>query len=333
MSMAASAGLGAVFASGASSADLDSLTVEINDAAALAVKVLTAVFLFAIALDVRIEDVRSLLRRPQLFAVGLVAQFVVLPGLAMVLIVRTDPPTSVAVGLLLLACCPAGNMSNILTHRARGDLAFSLSMTSASNALAVVVTPLAFGFWATWHADLDDAVAAVRVSGAGLLLEAALVIVAPFVAGALVAWRHPGVARRLSRYVEPAVLVLVFVLIVGAAVAGRSVLAAALPTIGPFVVALNAVALVVGYLVTRVTRLGEAAARAMTFEVAIRNTGLGLVIALAVFPSLGGVAVTVALYGLWDLVTGLLLASWWRRRDPTAPLSPGPVAPSTQETS
>jgi BASS family bile acid:Na+ symporter len=298
--------------------DLDSLPVTVDDTAALAVKILTAAFLFGIALDVTVEDFRSLRRRPHLFALGLVAQLVLLPGLALLLIVGTDPPASVAVGLLLLTCCPAGNLSNILTHRARGDVAFSLSMTSASNALAIVVTPLAFGFWSAWQADLAGAVAAVRVSSADLLLETGLLIVAPFVAGMLVAWSRPDLARRLSRYVEPAVLGLLFLLIIGAAAASRSILAVALPAVGPFVVVLNAVALSVGYLVTRVTRLGEAAARAMTFEVAIRNTGLGLVIALTIFSALGGVAVTVAVYGLWDVIIGLLLASWWRRRSPAA---------------
>jgi BASS family bile acid:Na+ symporter len=330
MAMVPSAGLSAAIAS---RGDLDSLPVEVNDAAALAVKVLAAAFLFGIALDVRVEDFRSLRRRPQLFAIGLLAQFVLVPGLALLLIVRTGPQTSVAVGLLLLACCPAGSMSNILTHRARGDLAFSLSMTSASNALAVVVTPLAFGFWASWQADLDDAVDAVHVTSPGLLLQAGLVIVAPFVAGVLVGWRHPGLARRLSRYVEPAVLILLLVLIAGAVAASWSILAAALPSVGPSVVTLNAVAIAVGYLVARVTRLGEEAARAMTFEVAIRNTGLGLVIALSVFPSLGGVAVTLAVYGLWDLVTGFLLASWWRRRARTIPCSPDRAVRPIQETS
>lgn len=316
----------------ASGRDLDSLEVRVDDAAALAVKLLMGVFLFGIALDVKGEDFRALLRRPHLFVLGLAAQLVLLPGLALLLIVWTDPQTSVAVGLLLLTCCPAGNLSNILTHRARGDLAFSLSMTSASNALAIVMTPVAFGFWSTWQSDLDGAVDSVRVSGADLLLETALLIVAPFVAGLLVAWRRPGLARRLSRYVEPAVLTLLFVLIVGAVAATWSILTAALPSVGPFVVALNAVSLAVGYLVTRVARLGEAAARAMTFEVAIRNTGLGLVIALAVFPALGGVAVTVAMYGLWDVFVGLLLASWWRRRAPATPLVPGPAPLHSKET-
>lgn len=316
----------------AAGSELDALPVEINDVAALAVKVLTAAFLFGIALDVTAEDFRSLRRRPRLFSLGLAAQFVLLPGLALLLIVWTDPQTSVAVGLLLLTCCPAGNLSNILTHRSRGDLAFSLSMTSASNVLAIVVTPLTFGFWSVWQADLDRAVGNVRFSSADLLLETALLIVAPFVAGAVFAWRRPGLARRLSRYVEPAVLALLFVLIVGAVAASRSILAAALPAVAPFVLALNAVALAVGYLVARVTRLGEAAARAMTFEVAIRNTGLGLVIALAVFPTLGGVAVTVAMYGLWDVVIGLLLASWWRRRLPTGLSAPSTTPLHTRET-
>lgn len=300
----------------AAGSDLDSLEVRVDDTAALAVKLLMGVFLFGIALSVKREDFRALRRRPQLFALGLAAQLVLLPGLCLLLILWTHPQASVAVGLLLLACCPAGNLSNILTHRARGDLAFSLSMTSASNALAIMVTPLAFGFWSKWQSDLDRAVDTVRFSGASLLLETVLVIVAPFVAGVMVAWRRPGLARRLSRYVEPAVLILLIVLIVGAVAATWSILTAALPYVGPYVVAFNAVALAVGYLVTRVTRLGEAAARAMTFEVAIRNTGLGLVVALAVFPTLGGVAVTVAMYGLWDVVIGLLLASWWRRRAP-----------------
>ncbi|MDP3889643.1 bile acid:sodium symporter family protein [Nocardioides sp.] len=311
--------------------DLDTLPVEIDDATGLAVKVLTAVFLFGIALDVKVEDFGSLLRRPRLFALGIAAQLVLLPGLALALIVWTDPQVSVAVGLLLLTCCPAGNLSNLLTHRARGDLAFSRSMTSASNALAIVVTPLAFGFWSAWQADLDRAVDTIQLSSADLLLGTALLIVAPFVAGVLVAWRRPGLARRLSRYVEPAVLVLLLVLIVGAVAASWSILAAALPSVGPFVLTLNAVALAVGYLVARVTRLGEAAARAMTFEVAIRNTGLGLVIALTVFPALGGVAVTVAMYGLWDVVMGLLLASWWRRRAPATPSTPGPIPLHSKE--
>ncbi len=313
-------------------AALDDLPVEFGDTATLAVKVLTAAFLFGIALNVTLEDFRSLRRRPQLFALGLVTQFAILPGLALLLIVWTDPPASVALGLLLLTCCPAGNLSNLFTHRARGDLAFSLSMTSASNALAIVVTPLAFGFWSARQTDLDAAVEAVPLSSGDLLLETALLIIAPFLLGAGVAWRRPYLAQRLSRYVEPAVLVLLLVLILGALAASRSLLAEALPAVGPFVLALNAIALAVGYLVTRTARLGEAAARAMTFEVAIRNTGLGLVIALAAFPALAGVAVTVALYGLWDVVIGLLLASWWRRRSPADLTTPSTTSLPTRET-
>lgn len=316
----------------AAGSDLDDLPVDFSDSATLAVKVLTAAFLFGIALNVTLEDFRSLRRRPQLFALGLATQFAILPGLALLLIVATEPPTSVALGLLLLTCCPAGNLSNLLTHRARGDLAFSLSMTSASNALAIVVTPLAFGFWSARQSDLDAAVDAVPLSSADLLLETALLIIAPFLLGVLVVWRRPSLAQRLSRYVEPAVLVLLFVLILGAVAASWSLLAETLPSVGPFVVALNAVALAVGYLVTRVARLGEASARAMTFEVAIRNTGLGLVIALAAFPALGGVAVTVALYGLWDVIIGLALASWWRRRPPAGLSAPSTTPLHTRET-
>lgn len=296
--------------------NVDDLDVSIPDGLALGTKILIAAFLFAVALEVRASDLREVTRRPGVFAVGLATQFVVIPALSVALIAALDVQPSVALGLLLVVCCPAGNLSNILTYRARGDLALSVSLTTLSNASAVVVTPVALAFWGSLSPQVAEILAEVDLSPTDLLLDVGLLIVLPFAAGMVVARRYPSVARRARRFVEPAILVLLTLLIAGGLAGNASTVVDHIRAIGLAVVLQNLLSLVVGYGAAAACRLSTASRRAMTLEMGIRNTGLGLVLALTFFPSTGGVAVTVALWGLWDLVTGVSLSTWWRRRTP-----------------
>ena len=298
-------------------ADIDDMAVDIPDSLALGTKVLIAVFLFGVALDVRVSDFREVARRPGIFAVGLGIQFVVIPALSVGLIAALDVRPSVALGLLLVVCLPAGNLSNILTHRARGDLALSVSLTTISNAGAVVLTPVALTVWGGLSPQVSGALAEVELSPADVLLEVGLLVVLPFVAGVVFAQRFPGPASRARRFVEPAVLVLLTLLIVGGLAANFRTAGEYVALIGPAVVLQNLLSLGVGWLAATACRLPVRGRRAMTLEMGVRNTALGLVLALSFFPSAGGVAVTIALWGLWDLITGLGLSSWWRRRGPS----------------
>jgi len=317
-------------------ASVDEIEVTIPDGVAIGTKVLIAVFLFAVALEVRWADVREAGRRPGVFAAGLVTQFLLLPAITLGLIALVDVPPSVALGLLLVVCLPAGNLSNLLTYRARGDLALSVSMTTVSNAAAILVTPLALAGWGTLSPTVAEVLASVDLSPGEVLLEIGLLVLLPFAAGIAVARRRPGLAAGARRVVEPAVVILLTLLVVGGLAANASTALDHIGAVGLAVVALNAVSLAVGWGVAVACRLTSAGRRALTLEMAIRNTALGLVLALTFFPTLGGVAVTMALYGLWDLITGGALASWWRRRTtaatapPTEPGAPRPPAPSAR---
>lgn len=299
--------------------DIDGLRIDLSDGFQLATKAIIAVFLLGVALDTRLEDFRDVVRRPLPVGAGLVAQYVVMPALTVLLTMGLDVRGSVAIGMILVVCCPAGNLSNILTHRARGDVALSISLTAASNVLAVLVTPVAVAFWCGLNPAADDLLRDVSIDTGDLVAEVAVLIGLPFAAGLLVAWRFPAFAARARRWVEPAALVLLLLIIVGGLAGQFATFVEYAGVVALAIIAQNALSLAVGYGTGRSLRLPAPGVRAMTFELGVRNTGLALVLALGFFGDLGGVAFVAALWGLWDVTTGLVLASWWRRAGAPSP--------------
>ncbi len=294
--------------------DLDALRLTLGEGPQTGIKILIAVFLLGVALDTKLSDLRAVLRRPVVLVVGVVTQFALLPALTLLLCRALDVGGSVALGMLLVACSPAGNLSNLLTHRAHGDVALSIALTTCSNLLAIVATPLAFGFWSARYPAAETLLRDIRLDPVTMGIEVALLIGVPFALGVGVASRRPDLAARLRRPVEIAVLVVLLLVIAGGLAARGGVILdhldeAALPAIIQ-----NAAVLITGYAVGRLLGLRPSGVRAMTFEMGVRNTALALVLALAYFDQLGGVALVVAFWALWDVFTGLALSTWWRRR-------------------
>lgn len=294
--------------------DLDSLRVSLGEGPQVAVKLLIAGFLLGVALDTKISDLKAVVRRPAVLVVGMLTQFFLLPLLTLGLCHLFDVGGSVALGMLLVACLPAGNLSNLLTHRARGDVALSVSLTTCSHLLAVVATPLAFGFWAARHSAADTLLRDISLDPVRMGIEVGLLIGLPVGVGVWFAHIRPEAAARLRRPVEIAVFITLLVMVTAGLVARGDVIVDHLDEVALPAIVQNAVVLLSGYVVARLMRLRAPGVRAMTFEMGVRNTALGLVLALAYFDELGGVALVVAFWALWDVFTGLVLASFWRRR-------------------
>ena len=296
--------------------DVDAARIVLDDGAVTLLKIVVAVVLFGIALDTRVADFGRVLRRPVPLVVGLVAQIVLLPAVTFLLTLALGVSGSVALGMILVACCPAGSLSNVLTHRARGDVALSVTMTAAGNLLAIVLMPVTFAFWAGLHPAGQEILGSIAL-GPGLLLDVVVVIGVPFVLGFAVAHAAPGAADWGRRVVRP-VSALVLVLIVVAGIAGNwEVFAAYLGVVLLAVCLHNAIALGLGYGIGRALRLPHESTRAMTFEVGVRNATLGLLVVLAYFDGLGGMALVTAWWALWELVVGMVLASVWSQHSAT----------------
>lgn len=300
--------------------DVDQIRIAFDEGSLTTLRIVLALILLGVALDTRVADFARALRRPWAIVVVVVAQFLVLPAITYVLTLLLDLRGSLALGLILVACCPPGNVSNILTHRAGGDVAMSVSMTSVGNVLAIFVMPVNFALWGSLHPTGSQLLRDIELDPVDMLSEILLVIGLPFVVGIYLAHRFPRFAQRARRVVGPvAFLGLGGIILVG--IANNWALFTAY--IGLVVVAVlvhDALALALGYLIGRAARLPQASVKASTFEVGIRNAGLGLLLVFAFFGGLGGMALVAAWWGIWDIIAGLVVATLWRRRTGVSPL-------------
>lgn len=293
---------------------VDEIRLNFNPASLAVLNAVLAFLMFGIALDTRAEDFRRLLRMPMAFAVGIVAQFVFLPAITFGLTLALQPGPSIALGMILVACCPPGNVSNILTHRANGNVALSVSMTAVSNAISIVAMPLNLAFWGSLHPTAAPLLRSIALDPVQMLLHILMIIGVPFVLGIGCASLFPVWTERFKRPLRILSFLTLIGFIVGA-IAGNWRYFLDYVGLVLLVVALHdALAFGLGWAVARAARLSDYDSRALSIEVGIRNAGLGLGIIFSFFDGLGGMAVVAGVWGFWDIIAGLLLAAWWARR-------------------
>jgi bile acid:Na+ symporter, BASS family len=298
---------------------VDEIRLNFNPASLVILNVVLGFLMFGIALDTRVADFRRVLRMPVAMGVGVAAQFLVLPAVTFCLTLLLQPGPSIALGMLLVACCPPGNVSNILTHRAKGNVALSVSMTAISNALSIVLMPLNFAFWAGLHPTAAPLFRSIALNPTDMAGHIVAIIGLPFVLGILCAEKLPALTEKIRKPAR----ILSFLCLIGfilGAVAGNW--RYFLQYVGLVLVAValhDALAFGTGYLCARVCRLSDYDRRAVSIEVGIRNAGLGLVLIFSFFGGLGGMAVVAGVWGFWDIIAGLALATWWGRKAPPQP--------------
>ncbi|MXP23536.1 bile acid:sodium symporter family protein [Gordonia sp. HNM0687] len=294
--------------------DIDSVEFTLSPALSLLMKVLIAFILFGVALDSRPSDFRNVLRRPIALAATLGTQYVLMPAVTLGVIAIMNPNPTVALGILFVACCPSGTLSNLFTHRSHGNVTMSVSLTTVSSALCVVLTPLSFALWGGMSSDVSALLEDIQISISDMLVEVGIMIAVPFALGMLVARRYPGFALAARKPVDIATLVVLLMIAVGGFAGQASALITGLSAVLGVVLVQNVLSLSIGYGVARACRLPVADARAVAFESGVRNSALSLALVLMYFEGFGGAALAAAYWGIVDTITGLALAEVWRRR-------------------
>jgi len=262
------------------------------------------VIMLGMGLTLEFADFRRVSTRPRLVVLGLVLQYTVMPLLGWGLGLLFGLPTPFAVGLVLVACCPGGTASNVVTYLARADVPLSVTMTACSTLAAALMTPTLTALLAGSRVD---------VPAAGLFSSTVQVVILPVVAGLLVRRFAPRVSAAVTP-VAPVVAVFAIVLIVASIIgAGRDdILASGLSLVGA-VFLLHAGGFALGYGAGRLVTGDEQATRAVSIEVGMQNSGLGVVLARQNFAS-PLVAIPSAISSLFHSLIGSALAGWWRRR-------------------
>ena len=274
-----------------------------------------AMMMFGIALSLTAEDFRRIARQPVGPLVGMTAQFALLPALTCLLTWLIPMPSEIALGLLLVSCCPGGSFSNLMTYLSNGNTAMSVSMTGVASLLACVLTPLNFMFYAALNPRTQPLLNSISVSTADMLAVIAFVLAIPLVLGITCARIWPLFARKTEPFFRFVSLFTLFGFVAIALfmnwdkfIAGASLFLLA-------VVAHNALALLIGWSAARALRLPRADTRAITLEVGLQNSGLGLGIIFTFFANLDAMAVIAAAWGIWHLISGLSLSTYWQCKD------------------
>lgn len=271
--------------------------------------------MFTVALALDIEDFRAVRQQPVRVLGGVLVQILGLPLLTLGLVLILSPPASVALGMFVVASCPGGNVSNLLTHFARGNTAYSVSLTTISSVSAALATPVSILFWSSVYGPTARLVHQLEISPMPFVTQTVILLAVPLAAGMLVVARWPGIAARIRSVLMPLSLAGIGVLIVVGVVQNWTIILAIGAIIIPIALIHNASAFGLGALSGRVLRLDAASRRSLTFEVGIQNSGLGLIILLSQFDGLGGAAAITGMWSIWHLVAGTALIGLYRGLD------------------
>ncbi|TVR81261.1 MAG: bile acid:sodium symporter family protein [Saprospirales bacterium] len=293
---------------------IDDITINFSSDQLLLLNICLGFIMFSISLNLKLKDFKRLVMYPKSSIVGLSSQLILLPIFTIILISMWDVAASVALGLILVSCCPGGNISNFSVHLSGGNTALSITLTSIVTMFAVVITPLTFQFWASWLPQTSSLLQAVEVEAGSMLLSIAYLVLIPLLFGMYLSHRYPHFASKIRKPLQTLAL-LVFIAIILVAVYGnRDDLAYYFKLVFLLVLVHNGGALLIGYYFARANKLSLADAKAISFETGIQNAGLGLVLVFNFFEGLGGMMLVMAWWGIWDMISALLLAGYWRSR-------------------
>jgi BASS family bile acid:Na+ symporter len=220
--------------------------------------------------------------------------------------------------MILIAACPGGNLSNIMTYLARGNTAISVSMTAVSTAAAVVMTPFNLSLWGSLNPATAPILRQVSLSPMDVFTTIFVILGIPLCLGLLLSRIFPSLADKVRKPFR-VISFLIFILFVALALkANWEVFLHVIGLVVFVVLAHNALALTLGYVSGRIFGLPERDVRAVAIEVGIQNSALGLVLIFNFFAGLGGMAIIAAWWGIWHIISGLSVATFWSRRPPKA---------------
>ncbi len=295
-------------------ASIDSVMLNFSPTSLQVLNAILAIVMFSVAIDLKLSDFRKLVTHPKPMVTGLVSQFLLLPAVTFLLVVLIAPQPSIALGMILVAACPGGNISNFLSHRAGSNAALSVSLTAIATAGAVVLTPLNIALWGGLYAPTRDILQATSIDPVSVAITVGLMLVLPLCLGVWLNTARPDVTERLRKpmqWVSMGIFVAFVVLALSANWANFLQFAGAVAVL---VILHNAIALLTGYLSATAMRLNHQDRRSVTIETGIQNSGLGLILIFGFFSGLGGMAVVAAFWGLWHLISGMVLALLWSRK-------------------
>lgn len=293
---------------------IDTVRLNFSEGGLLYMNVTLAIIMFGVALDIKKEHFKNIIAYPKSALLGIFSQVLLLPSLTFLLVIMLNPPPSIAMGMILIAACPGGNISNFISSLAKANVALSVSLTAFSTLSATFITPINFAFWGGMYVNYYEKAKHLNIPIQIDFLQMAqtvfILLGIPLLLGMWFGHKFPVFAEKHRNRIKIISIFLYMTFIIGALVANAKHIPGVIVPLGIVVMLLNVQTLSTGYLVGTVFKVPKADRRTLSIETGIQNSGLALVLIFnpKLFDANGGMAFMAAWWGIWQMVTGIGIA-------------------------
>lgn len=289
-------------------------TIELGPFVQIIIHFMLIMIMLVVALEVNWIELKNIRYKIKPYLWGIIAKLLVAPATTFFFAQFMGYSPEVKIALLLLAATPVGNISNYLTHMAKGDVILSVSLSFSSTLMAPLFTPLIFAFWVHQSLDTAQLFKQVSIDTVSLLISITITLIIPMLVGGFLSWNSPLLAQKIKKkvgWIGPTILLVFFIfgVITNFKLVQLHFWEAFVP-----VMLLNAILMMIFFFTTFWLFRHKSYAKAITMEMGIHNAALTLLIALQFFPQIIAVSMVASLWGLWHLVTGIGLAKYWQRQ-------------------
>lgn len=294
--------------------DVDSIKINFDTSGLWILNIALAVIMFGVALGITVADFKRLFKHPKILWVGILSQFILLPALTFLAILIIKPHASFALGMLLVAACPGGNVSNFFSKMAKGNAALSISLTAFATMVCVVMTPFNLQFYGSLYEPTNTILKTVELNPFDLFQLVVLILGIPLLLGMWIKHQYPSSAIKIERVLKPFSMLVFIALVIIAFSQNLHIFKNYIHYVLFLVVFHNVFAFCIGFFTAKSFGLNAKDTKTITIETGIQNSGLGLLLIFSFFDGLGGMALLAAFWGVWDIFSGMLLAFIWGRK-------------------
>lgn len=306
---------------------LNSVSINFGEFGITIVNIILAFVMFGVALGIKPRTMKEVFKRPKSVFIGVFLQWIALPAVTFAVALAMGPVITpmIALGMILVASCPGGNISNFLSALSKGNIALSVSMTAVTTAMSPFITPINFFFWGSLYSQvmtIKRDIPMLMIPFFPMLEQILLLLGLPIVLGILFARYFPNATKKITKPLQGLSVALFIGMVIVSFAQNFQIFIDNIFYVFFIVLLHNALALSTGYFGGRLAKLPIGDVKSLTVETGIQNSGLGLVLLFnpAIFPPetwhghYGGMLFVTAWWGIWHIVSGLSIAYYFRRK-------------------
>jgi BASS family bile acid:Na+ symporter len=304
---------------------LDHIRLNFSPSGLFALNIVIAFVMFGVALNIKWQHFKDVIMKPKSAIVGIISQFILLPAITFLFVIILKPTPTVALGMILIASCPGGNISNFMSSMAKGNVALSVSLTAVATLAATFMTPLNFAIWGKMYLNNYNASGAgnylvpIEIDFMQMVQTVIILLGLPVIAGLIFSQYFPKLTQKIKKPIKQISILIFIAFVIVLLSANFNHFISFIHLIFLIVLIHNALALLTGFSVGSIMRLPRIDRRTITIETGIQNSGLALVLMFnpKIFPpelELGGMTFIAAWWGVWHIISGLAISGIWSKK-------------------